>query len=498
MKDMNYKNLAINNSMDTSLRELAGPLFRRKGLLITTFLSIFAIVILAGVVVPPSYKSQMAVLVNRERVDPLVTTEGTTQMNSNAANPVTVEEINSEAELILSQDVLKKVVIETGLNHRQSSLGWLFPKKSEDEKVESAVKALAKQLKIKNATNSNMIDVSYSSSDPQLSYAVLNSLGKFYVDKHVEVHRPPGSFQFFANETQKYHDALQNSELNLKNFSRNEGVAAPDVERTDLAVTIAASIGQLHTAEQAVAADEERIRNDEAHIKQTPHRVSTQEASSPADKLLEELGASLLAAQTKRSQLALKYEPSHPLVQEADQEIDQTEAAISEAEKTRYVTQDTDVDPTYELLREDLVKTGADLAAQRAAAAASKRSIENMQTEMVKLDQKALTQQDLLREEKANEDNYLLYLGKREQERTSDALDSTRIANVAIAVPPAIPVLPVYSIRMVILVAFGLATLMSIGLAYTFDYFDSSFHTPAQVIDMMGIPVVIAVSKKTA
>jgi len=51
---------------------------------------------------------------------------------------------------------------------------------------------------------------------------------------------------------------------------------------------------------------------------------------------------------------------------------------------------------------------------------------------------------------------------------------------------------------MVILVAFGLATLMSIGLAYTFDYFDSSFHTPAQVIDMMGIPVVIAVSKKTA
>ena len=38
--------------------------------------------------------------------------------------------------------------------------------------------------------------------------------------------------------------------------------------------------------------------------------------------------------------------------------------------------------------------------------------------------------------------NYLLYLSKREQERTSDALDEKRISNVAIAVPPVLPILP--------------------------------------------------------
>jgi hypothetical protein len=41
-----------------------------------------------------------------------------------------------------------------------------------------------------------------------------------------------------------------------------------------------------------------------------------------------------------------------------------------------------------------------------------------------------------------NEDSYLLYVSKREEERASDALDQKRIANVAIAVPPAIPTLP--------------------------------------------------------
>jgi uncharacterized protein involved in exopolysaccharide biosynthesis len=117
---------------------------------------------------------------------------------------------------------------------------------------------------------------------------------------------------------------------------------------------------------------------------------------------------------------------------------------------------------------------------------------------MSDLDQKALTQQDLLREQKANEDNYLLYLSKREQARMSDALDKTRIANVAIAIPPSIPVLPVHSVPLVIVVAFGLAGVLSILLAYTADYLDSSFQTPAQVIEILDIPVVISMPKRTA
>jgi capsular polysaccharide biosynthesis protein len=51
---------------------------------------------------------------------------------------------------------------------------------------------------------------------------------------------------------------------------------------------------------------------------------------------------------------------------------------------------------------------------------------------------------------------------------------------------------------MILLIAFGAAVALSIGTAYAADYMDSSFHTPAQVIEMLGIPVVVAVSKKTA
>jgi hypothetical protein len=53
----------------------------------------------------------------------------------------------------------------------------------------------------------------------------------------------------------------------------------------------------------------------------TPQRSTTAQASASNDKLIEDLNASLFSAQTKRTQLALKYDPSYPLVQEADQEI---------------------------------------------------------------------------------------------------------------------------------------------------------------------------------
>jgi uncharacterized protein involved in exopolysaccharide biosynthesis len=121
-----------------------------------------------------------------------------------------------------------------------------------------------------------------------------------------------------------------------------------------------------------------------------------------------------------------------------------------------------------------------------------------MQLKMVGLDQEALKQADLLRETKENEDNYLLYVSKREQERTADALDKKRIANVAIAIPPIIPALPATSPIRIAMIGFMAAIAISLGLGYTVDFLDSSFRNPGEVIKTLGIPVVISLPKHMA
>jgi len=500
MRETNAQMVEANRGLaDLSVRDFVVPAFRRKRLLILTFVSVLGAILLLALLLGPAYSSRMEILVNRERLDPLVSTEATTQIMT-ADNPVTPEEINSEVELLSSRDVLEQVVVANGLEQPRgfSLMDALRPRQTREDRIARAVKNLAKKLSIGNIKNSNLIEVTYKSPDPQLSYGVLKSLGDLYVAKHVAVHRPAGSYEFFAEETQKYHDELENAEKKLRDFGLQNAVAAPDEQRTDLSTQVADSVGLVHLAEQSIAADEERIKDDREQMTATPQRLTTLQASAANEKLISDSRAALLAAQNKRTQLVLKYDPNYPLVREADQEIAEDQAAVAQAEQKRYVTETTNYDPTYELLREDIAKSEADLSAQRAALAATKRSVQNIRGEMVKLDQLSLSQQDLQREAKAAETNYLLYLAKREQERTSNALDVTRIANVAIAVPPSIPALPVFSWPMIVLIGLGSATVLGVGAAYTADYLDPSFHTPAQVIEILGIPFVAALPHKTA
>ena len=200
------------------------PLFRRRRVLLLTFLSVLAVVILGAAVKGPAYTSRMTILVNRERLDPLVTPESTTQLVSNGT-PITEEEINSEVELLRSRDVLEKVAVANGLD--RPAQGWslgslLHPNQTREDRIARAVKGLAAGIKIQAVIKTNLIDVKYSSSNPQIAYGVLKSLGEFYTEKHVAVHRPAGSYEFFAAETDRYHGLLGRAEAPSTNVRSPE------------------------------------------------------------------------------------------------------------------------------------------------------------------------------------------------------------------------------------------------------------------------------------
>jgi hypothetical protein len=102
-------------------------------------------------------------------------------------------------------------------------------------------------------------------------------------------------------------------------------------------------------------------------------------------------------------------------------------------------------------------------------------------------------QQDLLRTAKANEDNYLLYLHKREEARIADALDQTRILNIGMVQQPTVPLSPTRSALMFGMVGVLMAFMLSIGLVFAREYLDSSFRTPSEVLSELNIPVLAAV-----
>jgi hypothetical protein len=114
------------------------------------------------------------------------------------------------------------------------------------------------------------------------------------------------------------------------------------------------------------------------------------------------------------------------------------------------------------------------------------------------LDQKGIVQQDLLRTMKTDEENYLMYQRKREEARMTNALDQTRILNVAIAEQPVPPMLPSNSPWTALLVGGLLAVMVSLGTAFILDYMDTSFRTPAEVLTELNVPVLGTITLKPA
>jgi uncharacterized protein involved in exopolysaccharide biosynthesis len=482
-------------------RDWLGVAFRRRRLLALSFSGVFlASILFAWFWAAHYYESNMQFLVASDRSDPAVTPQRTSAASSNEL--VTEELMNSEQALLQGNDVLRQVVLNCGLSRTSGPLDFLLPRDPEKRaatKIEKETRRLSKALVVAVEKRAHVIDVTYGKTGPPETPAcVLNNLSKLYLQKHLQFRRPAGSFQFFVEQTEKYQHALADAETQLSDFGRSEGVVAADVQRTLAAQRLMDASAALLQMRQVIAEDQSRIHNLESQLAETPARSITSEHSDSASQLLQQLKFNLLTLELRLSGMLIKYELSYPPVQEVVQEIAQTKAAIADAEKAHIGGVTTDRDPAHELLREDLMKTKADLASHKAGAGALSETIRSLQEQTLKLDRTALKQQALLREEKATESNYLLYLSKREDARASDTLDSRRIDNVVLAVPPSVPVLPATSPLFVVFVGFLLAAFVSVATTLLAEYLDPTFRTSADVIEILNIPVVVSVPNQAA
>ena len=477
-----------------NLRDVLTIVFRHKRVVVLSFCGILTGAVLAAVLHAPEYRASTKFLIERERLDPVISPGQTTTPENRGE--VTEEELNSEVELIESGDVLRQVVVSCGLHQRKSFLKSLLGAGDEPTRIAEAVKRLQSELKIEVVRKSNIISVSYAADDPQLAARVLSTLGEAYLKKNVAVHRPPGQFEFFDQETEAYKKNLAEAEAKLKTFSSEDGGVAPQMARDITLQKLSEFRASLQQTRAEIASTEERIRALQKQADTTPQRLTTQASQTDDAQVMQGLKNTLMNLEMKRTELLTKYQPTYALVQEVDNEIADARASIVSEESRPIRAETTDRNPTYGWINEELAKAKADHSGLQARAAAIQAIVSNYETSARQLDQKGLVQQDLLRTMKTDEENYLMYQRKREEARMTNALDQTRILNVAIAEQPNAPTLPSNSPWTSLLVGGLLAVVVSLGTAFTLDYMDTSFRTPSEVLTELNIPVLGTVSLK--
>jgi len=490
---METRDLLINDVSEmrpTGLRDLLAVAFRHRRIMVLSFVGILTGAILVALLQPNQYLAQMRVLVKSERIDPVVTPQAATP--NPVAVPVTEEDMYSEVELLKSRDLLENVVVTCGLAGKKSA-SEKSPSKSETLEravaTEKAVRKLSKKLQVDVVKKTNLIDVEYESSNSELAARVLSTLASLYLEKHVAVHRPPGTLDFFQQETDRYRAGLADAESHLVDFTHN-GTVSARLEKETALQKLSEFEGEEQRTQQAVSETEQRIKMLEAQVSSTSPRVVTQVRNSDDSLFLSGLRTTLMNLELKRTELLVKFDPGYRLVKEVDAEIAQTRSALAAAEQSKLHDETTDQDPTYAWVKAELAKSRTDLAGLQAKAEVASRTIKDYRESARVLGEKEVAQADLQRTVKVGEDNYLLYLQKLEEARISEALDRKRIINVAIAEAPTAPSLPSNQRFLTVLIGALLATLVSIGLAFTSEYLDSTFHTPHEVREYLKIPVL--------
>ena len=220
------------------------------------------------------YEASMQILVQDNRSDPTISPSPNAAVGSGAI--VTPDRISSEVALLQGKrhaavrcvrlwpcpvDFRLCLVFCVRVTRwRERSMTFKRPRQG-----------LAGGLDVQADKTADVIDVKYGhKGDPETAACVLNNLGKLYVEKHLHLIRPAGTSEFFAQEAEKYHQLLNDSDARLATFGKREGVVAPDLEGRSMAQEVVKFGTTLHETQQAIAADQQRIREEQAQLKAIP------------------------------------------------------------------------------------------------------------------------------------------------------------------------------------------------------------------------------------
>jgi len=475
------------------MRDIAAVLFRQQRVALTTFLLVFLAVLIYGLFFPP-YQSEMKVLLRRSRVDPVVAAIPSQPEFERLA--VTEEEVNSEAELLQDNEILRTVVQNAGLISEGRSWLWSLVGDSPDRQLARAVRKVGKRLTIEPVHKAALITATYDSADREQGAKVLRALGNAYVERHHQVHRPSGSFGFFDQQAAQSRRGLEAAELQLMEFTRDQGVIAATQERDFALQKLSEAEADLRQTEVAIAQNSERVAALQSKLSVLPERTLTQIRNLDNPELMEKLKSRLLELELKRTELLTQYEPSYRLVQEADEEIAEARATIAAEEQSPIRDQTSDLEPNHEWAKSELVKAQVESRALQAHRKAEAYLLADYRDHAHRLGDRAIEQERLVNDWKAAEDKYLLYVNKREEARIGDALDQGGILNVAIAEQPMVPVLPKLSAPAFGLIGLALACALSVGVAFAADHLSPAFRTPDEITAYLGAPVLASLPPK--
>jgi len=464
------------------------------------FLAVTAIVVTKAVLTPLTFHSQAELLVRLGRENVTVDPTATAGQAPVVSVPQSREnEINSAIQVVKSRFIAEKVVDALGAAvildkaslpaaSGKQTAGHASPDATPEERYR-AVRRVMNSLSVEAVKKSDIIQIGYQGSSPELCQLVVARLIDFYLDRHVTLNRTAGAHQFFNEQTDRLRSKLARTEAELRDLQNATGLSSPEAQRQILVNRIGRLQDELIQAAALAAATEAEVRLLSEKLASLPKTQVTAQIKNAPDHAADLKRGQFYALQLKERELLTKFPEQHPEMKLLRKQIESAKAALNQEEAAReQIT--TGPNRLFEEAQLALLRQQPVRASLKARADTLHSQLDEEQGKLKALNENSMRVQTLQREFKLQEAAYLKYAENLEHSQIDRALELERITNISIAQPATYDPHPVGLSRPLILVLGLLFALFgSVAVAFLLESREHSVKSAEDLEPALGLPV---------
>lgn len=296
-------------------------LWARRKVILATMLVIVVAVMAVSLLMPKAYKSTATVVLN-PGIDPVT--------GNALPGQLIPSYLATQVDVIGSRNVALKVVRDAKLEQVPE-----YREKFEDDAEGKGslphwlAERLLKKLDVAPTRESNVIDVTYTDSDPQRAAMIANAFATAYQQTNMELRLEPvkRASTYFNGQIQAHREQLEAARNRLSKYQQEKGIANLDNSLDVETIRLNELSTQLVTVQNQLM--EANSRQGQANGRSA--------AGSPdvlANPMIQNLQLSLAQAEAKLSQIGERYTSSHPRYEEASAEVNKLRAELRNSTRT--------------------------------------------------------------------------------------------------------------------------------------------------------------------
>lgn len=473
---------------DVHLLDRLAVVFRHLRLIVGAFAVVVAIAMLESYSATPMYRTQARIVIQDER--------STAVANLNASEPAYWQDpepyFNTQYRILQSRGLARRVVrklppapapapstISRALSlPRQMINRW---RKKEPAAVEApaadetaaelaAIGEFLGGVEIVPVKGTRLVEIVYSSPDPQYAALAANTLAREYVQQNLDLKlsNTTNTIAWLTEELNKQRQKVEAAERAMAEYREGQNAMSLD-EGQNIVVARLNSLNDAVTKAKTNRLQKETAYRQLANLKGDSAEADTFPlvAQNPTIQEIKQQLANLKSEKTKLSQ---RYGANHPTMESITRQI--------ESANTH--------------LRNETAKVLEAVANDYRAAQAEERnlaaSLEEQKKQAVDLNRKSITYSILQREAESERQVYNALL---QQEKELRVVSNSRANNVQLmdeAEVPGGPYTPNHGRDWLMAIVLGLA--LGVALAYSVEYLDDTIKLPDDVTRRLKLPLL--------